>query len=509
VIAAAALAACRLVDPGLDAYAGKPWVEVRSNTFRVLSDAGLEQAQAFCGDAELFRAVVAKVTTARRADLRVPATIFVFESPAGVSRFADRRSLAGAVLPSMRDSLALAFAGKRNEMDGRAVLFHEYMHLVMRNESERIYPLWYDEGLAELFATMRIEPDRVVVGEFPDYRKHAAARRDDVPIRRVVAARGVEGWSPITLDTLYFQSWLLTHYLTLGPGRGQPGGPSGLSRYLALEAPPGGEEAAWEAAFGTDFDRLEGKLVDYGANSKIPLRAIPRESLAPQACDRTRTLPPAEAASELGWLAVRLGRPEPARELFASALRSDPNESRAHAGLGDVTKFAGRFGEARPHYDRALALAPQDYQNHLELAEWAIDLPPEHGGGAPETVALAREHLETALRLAPACPEAHAMLGRTYAFPGQDAKLGIPHAQRAAQLLPSNEQIQLVLAELYLRSGEAAAARRRLERLVALSHPTLGGEAARLLAQLDAGGSAPGDGHLRDPQRGGGGGAEP
>lgn len=506
---AALASSCRLFDPGLQPYAERSWVEVRSPAFRVMSDAGIEQAEAFCEDAELFRAVVAKVTTARRADLRVPATIFVFASPASVQRFADRRWIAGLALPGMRDSVALVFAGKIYAMEGRSILFHEYVHLVMQNEDERLYPLWYDEGLAELFATLRIEDERVVIGDFPKIRKYAALRRNDVPIRRVVAARSLEGWSPISIDTFYFHSWLLTHYLTLGPGRAKPGQPSGLSRYLASEPPPGGEEAAWETAFGTDFDRLEGELLNYGANRQIPLRAVPRASLAAETCSGSRTLPTAEAASELGWLALRLEQREQARELFDAALRADAGEARAHAGLGDVAKFSGQWDEARPHYERSLALAPGDFRNHLELAEWALDLPPERGGGTPEMLALAREHLEAALRLAPGCPEVHAMIARTYTFAGQDPSRGVPHAQRAAQLLPSSPEIQLILAELYVLGGDEAAARRRLERLIGTSHPTLGDQAAKLLARLDAASSAPGDGHAGDAQRGGGGGAEP
>lgn len=508
-LAAVAVSACRLLDPGLESYAERPWVEVRSPAFRVLSDAGPGEAQALCEDAELFRSVVGTVTNARRTDLRVPATIFVFASPASVPRFAGERWVAGLVSPGMHDYAAMVFAGRVREMTGRNVLFHEYTHLVMHNENDRIYPLWYEEGLAEFFSALRIEPERVVVGDFPEYRAYAARRRDSVSIRQVISTRSIDGWAAPSIDTFYFQAWLLTHYLTLGPGRTQPGKPSGLSRYLALEPRPGDEEAAWQAAFGSDFARLEGQLLDYGANRQIPLKAIPRSHFGPKACGGSRPVPEAEAARELGGLALRLGRRDAARALFEAALRADPDDARAHAGLGDEAKLAGRWDEAQAHYRRALELAPDDDRSHVELAGWAVELPPAQGGGTAEMIALAREHLAIALRLAPKNAEAHVVLAQTYLLPGQDPRQGVPHAQRAAQLLPANEQVQLELARVYLAAGERDAARRRLERLVVWSHPTLGDQATKLLAQLDAAESAPGDGHPGDAQRGGRGGAEP
>jgi Flp pilus assembly protein TadD len=336
---------------------------------------------------------------------------------------------------------------------------------------------------------------------------HTARHVKRLPIEWVVTARSYDGWPEEKIAAFYMQSWLLTHYLSRGLPPPPDGQPSPLSRYFTRNVPPEASEQAWREEFGMDFAELDDRLQTY--SKKIPGGAIPLASLSVASCGEARTLGAAEIAQELGWLAVRLGRREEAGPLFEASLRADPNDARAHAGLGDVAKFQGRWADAPPHYARALALAPDDSQNHLELAEFALALPPEHGGGAKQ-VALAREHLATALRLSPDNPEAWYVLAQSYLAPGEDPKLGIPHAQRAALLLPSNENVQLLLAQVYLAAGETDAARGRLMRLMAWSHAKVADQAARLLAVLETREeSAAGDGHLPDADGGSGGGAQP
>lgn len=504
MLAAALLLACRLLDPGVSSRADSPWVEVRSPAFRVLAEVDAARATSACQDAELFRAVLGAVTNAR-AEPRVPTTLVVFESAATVGNLAGSRKVAGLMSPGLRDNVALVFAGRAHSLDGQSVLFHEYSHLVLNNENERLYPLWYHEGFAEFFSALRIEDARVVVGEFPRHQEAVWARGVSIPIGDVIAARTHDGWSAQKTAAFYHRSWLLTHYLILGQPPRPPGQPSGLSRYLARQVAPEQSEQVWREVFGTDFAGLERALDAYTKDGEIPARALDRARLAPAACAPPRVLGQAEAARELGWLALRMGQADEARPLFEQALRGDPKDSRAHAGLGECAKLEGDWAQAGPHYQRALSLAPDDARNQLDFAKWALSRPE---GIDADQLASARGHLEAATKLEPGGPEAYVVLAQTYLMASQDPNQGVPHAQRAAQLLPSHEQVQLTLAQLYLAAGDRTAARRRLERLAAWSHGTLADQAQALLVQLDPD-SAPGDGHSGDAQGGRGGSAEP
>jgi Flp pilus assembly protein TadD len=50
--------------------------------------------------------------------------------------------------------------------------------------------------------------------------------------------------------------------------------------------------------------------------------------------------------------------------LYTDIVSSSPNKARPHNNLGDALKKAGRFEEAGPHFERALALQP-DYPDAL------------------------------------------------------------------------------------------------------------------------------------------------
>jgi tetratricopeptide (TPR) repeat protein len=156
--------------------------------------------------------------------------------------------------------------------------------------------------------------------------------------------------------------------------------------------------------------------------------------------------------------------------------------------MGDVRLLGERADEARPHYDRALELAPDDYENQLEVAEWL-----HHRAETQQRLELvpqAREHYRRAIELAPQIPESHAMLGRTWLLSDEDPTPGIQSLEHARKLLPSETGLLLPLAALYQRAGrhdEAVAAARRVERW---SHGELQEEAEKVLEQLGEGAPA-------------------
>jgi tetratricopeptide (TPR) repeat protein len=66
----------------------------------------------------------------------------------------------------------------------------------------------------------------------------------------------------------------------------------------------------------------------------------------------------AAALVEQGTTQVQNGEPEEAEETFARALRMDSDQALAHYNLGLIDQRANRKGDARKHYEKALAIAP-------------------------------------------------------------------------------------------------------------------------------------------------------
>ncbi len=197
-------------------------------------------------------------------------------------------------------------------------------------------------------------------------------------------------------------------------------------------------------------------------------------------------------SQELGWLALLVGRRAQARELFEGALSARPGSARALAGVGDLHKFAGEWDEALPYYQRALEADPNNFENHLEYAEYLDDLAEERPERRAALLPEARDHLRRAIELNPANPEAHAVLGATYAHEDEDAATGVPHLERAQALLPSNAEIRLRLGRVYAAVGRRSEAEENLKRVLVWAHDAATREAAaEVLAELQ-GSSPPG-----------------
>ena len=131
--------------------------------------------------------------------------------------------------------------------------------------------------------------------------------------------------------------------------------------------------------------------------------------------------------------------------------------------------------------ERALDLAPDDFENQLERAEafhYLADVK-----GQRDLIPAAREHYARAIELAPDIPEGHLMLARTYLLTQEDPAPGLQSAERAHELLPGQHDIQLGLAQLYARAGRRGEAIACARRALLLSDGD-DKAAAELLAEL-------------------------
>jgi hypothetical protein len=152
---------------------------------------------------------------------------------------------------------------------GRQVLFHEYNHFLVRfSENSKIYPKWYDEGMAEYWGTFKYKNDKVFVGD-PD----AIAFR---------AQAMVNGGGTIILDTeklfkitelpmtskklsdqamvgeFYAQSFYLIHYFNSSPEL-----TAALNNYIRYLNLGYKEDPAFQKAFNMSYSDLDKNAKKY------------------------------------------------------------------------------------------------------------------------------------------------------------------------------------------------------------------------------------------------------
>jgi FimV-like protein len=211
----------------------------------------------------------------------------------------------------------------------------------------------------------------------------------------------------------------------------------------------------------------------------------------------TRPLPTADLAAGLGALALQVRGPEGAEKFFAAAIAADASHGGALVGTGDLHKFAGRFAAAKPYYERAIALEPENAHHLLDYAEYFLDFAGLEADAArrAELLREARRQFMRSYRIDPDNPETLAMNGASYLLPGEDAAKGVQSLEAAHDLLPSHRQIRVLLARAYVAAGEPEKARAHLETLLAWAHAESAEEIRELLASLGPGpsGGASGD----------------
>lgn len=114
-----------------------------------------------------------------------------------------------------------------------------------------------------------------------------------------------------------------------------------------------------------------------------------------------------------------------AEQQYKLAVAEDPNDARAHAGLGNIYLDQGRFGDAVTAYRQALKVSPDYLPAYQPLAYSLVRLGRD---------AEAADTLKQALQFDPNNAEIYNNLGFAYVHSGQYAE-AIPACQQAITLL--------------------------------------------------------------------------
>lgn len=459
------------------------WIEVRSENFSTYTTLAEPEARRLLENLELFRAALLAVTKLRDAPPRVPTEIYAFQSTNDYAPFRPQRGVPGYFVPGLRANWVALDAGE-NGILARAILYHEYTHFLMNNEGRLHYPHWFSEGFADVLSSVHVMGAMVQIGSVPAHRHMwFLYGLPMLPYERVIRAQSPAHWANNDVGLYYAQAWLLAHYLTLGR-MGQGGSlTTQMERYLERIDQHVDKEQAFLDAFGIDFDGLDTKLEKY--LDEIPQFGLPRRNLGKGLEIDVRPVPRDEIGTRLGWLAMGIGKYSLAEAYFERASEANPNNARAIAGIADTHKIHERWAEAEAAYRRSLELAPDDWQNHLEVAEYFADRATKEEEGRDERLVRAREHFERAIDLAPDVPEGYAVLGTTYTIDGQPPEPGIEALERAARLLPSHPWIEFPLAKLHHRAGHRERAIELLRRVVHQPHGNVNREAVELLEELE------------------------
>jgi len=451
------------------------WVGVRSKNFLILGHLSESELRSLAASLEEFRAVFSQLLPEEYFDSRAATVVLIFADDDEYAPFKPLHQgrpdpLVAGYFKSgpVLDYITLSAGGTRQEIT--SVLFHEYVHLLIRSGYERA-PTWLDEGYAEYYSDFDLigGKRRVRVGKRLHSRAQYLRTHQLLPLKTLLIA---DRQSPVYHDhdqrgIFYAQSWALIHYLEsdrTGARRQQ------LAAFLSLLAGGTAVEESVRRAFRIEFAALERTLREYARSAQFleHVRALPEQlGAAPPAA----AFPLSEARTQvyLGDLLLRTDRPDEARAYLLRALRIDPDLAAAHITLGILNQLQGRVAESSENLRKAIALDPQDHLAHYYYA----DLLRREGSelentpaGYAEKTSLIRSELIKAIELAPNFLDAQGLLVLVdiERYPRLDEATDL--LKHIMAMAPRRREFKLLSAQLHLRKEEFSKSREVLHTLV-------------------------------------------
>ncbi|MFZ5707664.1 MAG: hypothetical protein ACOY5R_20585 [Pseudomonadota bacterium] len=480
--------------------AAAAWQEARTPHFRIYGEGGTKALRSFAVDLERFDMAVRILFALDPVEGEDPnpLTIFLVENLGSlkalceVVRATDAKNCAmTAGFYQGRISGSVAFVPRSlgpgaSSRDAQVVLFHEYAHHLMRAHSWAAYPAWYVEGFAEFVSNADLSHEGEVRVGYPAQSRSWSLYGDyRVPLKTILSSP-VSEMEGRERPSFYARSWLLTHYLSVMPGR-----EAQLFDYL--QAINKGEEplAAADKMFG-DLDTLDRDLDLYLRRNRFVYLPVSVSALDP-ARIRIRPLSPGEAALMPVRMRLRRGIGQEGAEAIARDARALasawPNDAIAQVTLAEAELGAGDLAAADAAADRSLAAAPDTIDAMILKALVLMRRAPE-ADAADRSDVMWREAPDWLLRANRLSPDAAwplMLFYRSFVEQGRTPTTNAVAAlRRSTELAPQDGAVRMMLAGQYLRDRNLQAARTVLVPLAFDPHAEPDNPARKMIEMIDA-----------------------
>jgi hypothetical protein len=354
--------------PALPSQGGPAWVELQSEHFTLWTDGSEERGRVLIRRMEHLRQIILGVGLSTNAATG-RSFVLALRDREEVGVFVPKQFVAYSWANGGAIRQPLILIPSNVEGEDATVVTHELSHVisyyVIRNQ-----PRWFAEGLANFFATVRLDPDqaRGDVGKPLDYIVSRLRTNRPTPVATMIACNRNECMD----DMFYATAWAMFTFLANTY-------PKELVRYSEqLDQFPANSPQAWQDAFPKltpdAFDSELRKWLAYGRHTvwkfNVKLQTWPITK---------RALLDGDVLAARGLLRYMFDheKPEPPVEL-ADALRVDPSNVLATLITATIRKKID-VEDAR----RVAADHPDDWRAWY-LVGWATNGQGEEGRKARE-----------------------------------------------------------------------------------------------------------------------------
>jgi Flp pilus assembly protein TadD len=442
-----------------------PWLEVRTEHFRVITDAGEKNGREVATRFEQMRAAFGVIFGREKINDTVPLQIVAFRNTKEFRQYSPIFrgkvvELAGFCIPAQDENFVAIDMSLPNSWE---TVMHEYAHVLLNANYTPTAP-WFDEGFAEFFSSIKVQNAEVQIGGIiPETAALFQGQKLNMQqLLEVQHHSETYNQSGQSRDMFYVESWLFVHYLFDTRQITKAGQYFTLTNNKQVPVPQ-----AVQTAFGMSVNQLNDALLDYFRKGKIQvIRYKFSEQTAAASQATVRPLDPLDARTVLADMHLHEEdyQAQAVKELEAITTEN-PKQVEAQRALGYAYLEQRDFPNATEHLQAAAALGSKDPRVYFFTAELLNDRNPA-AIGTPEVA----QNLRRAIELDPQYADAYAMLGVSLINSGSYAQAETNLA-RAIALSPRNEVYRLNYAFALLNQQKIAEAKTALSYVAHSSNP--------------------------------------
>jgi tetratricopeptide (TPR) repeat protein len=335
----------------------KPWTEIRSPHFRVLTNGSEPDARKVAIEFEQLRAVFAGRFANARLESGAPLVVFAVRNEETALELEPHlwkksSNRAGEFHHGWEKQFAIVRLDSWNGEGAKEVVYHEYTHTIEHLNMHYI-PLWLDEGTAEFYGFTRIERGQVFLGA-PTERYRTLRDKTPIPVETLIS---VGHNSPYYLDAtqnqrFYAEAWALVHYLIYGKDMEHG---KRLNQFIDLVQQGIPQKKAFLQVFG-DYKSVDKALDAYMLQPTFTTSIVKDTPKIDEKELGSRVMSAAETEAELGIYHLWTHDLEGARSLIEQALKDDPKLGLAHEAMGFLDFNEGKDADALQEFTQASSL---------------------------------------------------------------------------------------------------------------------------------------------------------
>jgi tetratricopeptide (TPR) repeat protein len=468
VKACAILAICVAASTCVSAQMNDKWIRLESEHFEMYSAADRDKSADTLEYFERVRAFFMRASPVRPPG-DFPVRIVAFKNPDEMRMFAPNLSVAAYYAPGpVRDSIVM----KNPSRENYPIAVHEYVHLVMRHSGLHI-PLWLNEGLADVYSTLKPVSDGVAVGDLIDRYMPilSSAHWFTLEQLQAVTNRSPEYNESSRTGMFYAESWALVHMLYLSPDY-----KAGFGRFVTALNQDLKLEAAARLAFNKTLNQMLTDLQGYLARKELygSVFLSPMQKTAEE--PRVETPGHYEVNLMMADLQFVSRHHAAAAQSYSQLKEEDPKRPEAYAGAGYMAMVSGDKAAARREFRKAFELGTTDAQLCMQLATF------EREAKAPAAEVM--KELERAVTLRPDFREAIFQLA-LMKLDARDFEEALHLLGRAGLVAPERMTIyRSARAYANLQRGNVPEAQADAEAALRAARTTPESQAAERLLQL-------------------------